>query len=104
MEERRSLASLSALSRSGWADPDAQPSDRPRETAVTVASAALTEAVKAQALGLGFDAVAIGPADPPEHGAALERWIEAGHAGDMGYLARRMGERLDPQRVLPGAA
>ena len=48
--------------------------------------------------------MAIGPAEPPEHGPALERWIEAGHAGGMGYLGRRLGERLDPRRVLPGAA
>ena len=71
---------------------------------MSLASAALTETVKARALALGFDAVAIGPADPPEHGPALERWIEAGHAGGMGYLGRRLGERLDPRRVLPGAA
>ena len=56
-----------------------------------LASAALTETVKARALALGFDAVAIGPAEPPEHGPALERWIEAGHAGGMGYLGRRLG-------------
>ena len=74
------------------------------EKAMSLASAALTETVKARALALGFDAVAIGPAEPPEHGPALERWIEAGHAGGMGYLGRRLGERLDPRRVLPGAA
>ncbi len=65
---------------------------------------ALTESVKDLTRALGFDAVAIGPADPPEHGPALERWIEAGYAGGMGYLARRLPERLDPRRVLPGAA
>jgi epoxyqueuosine reductase len=70
---------------------------------MTLASAALTASVKARALELGFDRVAIGPADPPEHGRELGRWIEAGHAGGMGYLARRLEERLDPRRVLPGA-
>jgi epoxyqueuosine reductase len=59
--------------------------------------------VKARALGLGFDAVAVGPADPPSHGEALRRWVEAGYAGTMAYMARRLGERLDPRRVLPGA-
>lgn len=71
---------------------------------MNLAAASLAESVTALALDLGFDAVAIGPADPPAHGAALERWIEAGHAAGMGYIARRLGERLDPRRVLPGAA
>jgi epoxyqueuosine reductase len=70
---------------------------------VSLAAATLTESVKALALELGFDLVATGPADPPEHGAALRRWVEAGHAATMGYLARRLEERLDPRRVLPGA-
>jgi epoxyqueuosine reductase len=70
---------------------------------VTLAAATLTESVKARALELGFDLVSVGTADPPEHGAALRSWIEAGHAGTMGYLGRRLEERLDPQRVLPGA-
>jgi epoxyqueuosine reductase len=63
----------------------------------------LTESVKERALGLGFDRVAVGPAAPPDHGDAFERWIDAGHAGTMAYLARRRGERLDPRLVLPGA-
>ena len=70
---------------------------------MNLATAALSDSVKALALELGFDAVAIGPADPPEHGAEFERWIDAGHAGSMAYLARRRQERLDPDRVLPGA-
>ncbi|OGK86128.1 MAG: tRNA epoxyqueuosine(34) reductase QueG [Candidatus Rokubacteria bacterium GWA2_73_35] len=63
---------------------------------------ALAEAVRARALGLGFDAVALGPAGPPEHGAAFERWLDAGHAGAMHYLTRGRAERLDPERLLPG--
>jgi epoxyqueuosine reductase len=70
---------------------------------VTLLSATLTGSVKALALELGFDLVAVGPATPPEHGAALRRWLEAGRAGSMGYLERRLEERLDPRRVLPGA-
>ena len=68
-----------------------------------IAHVALTEAVKARALDLGFDLVAIGPARPPEHGESFTRWVESGHAGTMGYLERRGAERLDPGRVLPGA-
>jgi epoxyqueuosine reductase len=68
-----------------------------------ITAAALTESVKARALDLGFDLVAVGPAGPPEHGESFERWVEAGHAGTMAYLGRRLPERLDPGRVLPKA-
>jgi epoxyqueuosine reductase len=68
-----------------------------------ITAAALTEAVKARALDLGFDLVAVGPAGPPEHGESFERWVEEGHAGTMAYLGRRLPERLDPRRVLPEA-
>jgi epoxyqueuosine reductase len=64
---------------------------------------ALTEAARERAQALGFDRVAIGPATPPEHGAAFEHWLAAGYAGTMSYLARGRDARLDPQRLLPGA-
>ncbi|HSE03931.1 MAG TPA: tRNA epoxyqueuosine(34) reductase QueG [Methylomirabilota bacterium] len=70
---------------------------------MTLTAATLTDSVKALALELGFDLVAVGPAAPPEHGRAFQGWIEAGHAGGMAYLGRRLEERLDPARVLPGA-
>lgn len=63
---------------------------------------ALAAAVKARALELGFDRVAVGPAGPPEHGAAFERWLDAGYAGGMAYLERGRADRLDPERLLPG--
>jgi epoxyqueuosine reductase len=69
---------------------------------VTLLTLALTGALKARALELGFDRVAIGPAGPPEHGAAFERWLDAGYAGQMDYLARGRATRLDPERLLPG--
>src|SRR5437867_9835488 len=49
-----------------------------------------------------FARVAIGPAGPPEHGPAFARWLEAGHAATMDYLARGRDDRLDPDRLLPG--
>jgi epoxyqueuosine reductase len=64
---------------------------------------ALTEVVKAKALELGFDRVAIGPADPPERGAAFEAWLDSGYAGTMEYLVRGREKRLDPGKLLPGA-
>jgi len=69
----------------------------------TLAMATLTESVKVLAEELGFDRVAIGPAGPPEHGGAFRRWVDAGYAGGMGYLERRLEDRLDPSRLLPGA-
>jgi epoxyqueuosine reductase len=66
-------------------------------------AATLTEAVRERALALGFDRVAVGPAAPPEHGAAFERWLRAGYAGTMHYLARGREARLDPEILLPGA-
>ena len=69
---------------------------------MTLVGLTLAEAVKARALELGFDRVAIGPAEPPEHGAELEKWLDAGYAGTMGYLDRGRGDRLDPARLLPG--
>jgi epoxyqueuosine reductase len=53
--------------------------------------------------GLGFDRVAVGSADPPDHGPAFERWLDRGHAGTMAYLERGRARRLDPRLVLPGA-
>jgi epoxyqueuosine reductase len=69
---------------------------------VSLVAAALTTSVKELASELGFARVAVGPADPPEHGAALERWIAAGHDASMAYIGRRVAERLDPARVLDG--
>ena len=67
-----------------------------------LARAALTATVKEKARTLGFDRVAVGPADPPHHGRAFETWLDAGYAGEMEYLERGRAERLDPGRLLPG--
>jgi epoxyqueuosine reductase len=63
----------------------------------------LTARIKDEGRRLGFDLVAVGPADPPPHAAAFDDWLEAGHAGGMAYLARGRDKRLDPDRVLAGA-
>jgi epoxyqueuosine reductase len=68
-----------------------------------VTPTALAERVKATGQRLGFDLVAVGPADLPEHGAALDAWLDAGCAGTMTYMERTRAARRDPARVLPGA-
>ena len=68
-----------------------------------LAGASLALAVKDRARELGFDRVAIGPATPPRHGEAFERWLSSGYAGEMDYLARGRAARLDPTVLLEGA-
>ncbi|MBI3827288.1 MAG: tRNA epoxyqueuosine(34) reductase QueG [Candidatus Rokubacteria bacterium] len=64
---------------------------------------ALAGIVRLKAEALGFDRVAFGPAGPPDHAATFERWLDAGRAGTMAYLDETRAERLDPDRLLPGA-
>ena len=66
--------------------------------------AALTaEAVKAQAIGLGFDLCGIcRPESYPELGFLAE-WLQRGYAGDMAYLGRTRRVRSDVRHVLPSA-
>jgi epoxyqueuosine reductase len=62
---------------------------------MTPAPATLEESIKAQAHGLGFDLVGIarlGAADTAPH---FERWIAAGRAGEMTYLAKKADLRRD---------
>jgi epoxyqueuosine reductase len=69
---------------------------------MTLTALALSALVKDEARAQGFDRVAIGAARPPLHGAAFQRWLDAGYAGTMEYLARTRAERLAPDRLLPG--
>ncbi len=63
----------------------------------------LTARVRALGLSLGCDLVGIAPAEPIGRGDLLRRWVDAGWDASMGYIARRLEERLDPRRVLPEA-
>jgi epoxyqueuosine reductase len=67
-----------------------------------VTALALTETVKARALALGFDRVAVGPASAVTHAAAFERWLAAGYGDGMAWIEDSRAERLEPGRLLPG--
>jgi epoxyqueuosine reductase len=61
-------------------------------------------AVKRIALECGFDLAGIARAEPVREAAYYPRWIEAGMAGEMAYLAgRRGGMRQDPRALFPPA-
>ena len=64
----------------------------------------LTQRIKQHALELGFDLVGVAPAQDSPELHFYEKWLAAGYAGDMQYLARTQGTPQRPvQQVLPGA-
>lgn len=63
----------------------------------------LSSAVKGEALRLGFELVGIAPAVPAETFPHLERWLDQGYAGEMGYLGRRREAYRHPDSLLRGA-
>lgn len=63
----------------------------------------MKETIRRLALDSGFDACRFTSAEPPDRGAAFQRWLEAGHHAGMAYLERTAEKRMDPRRVLAGA-
>ncbi len=63
----------------------------------------LSAAVKATALGLGFDACGITEPVAGEAAAALDRWLDGGLHGQMRYMERQAAVRRDPLRAWPEA-
>ncbi|MFH1469836.1 MAG: tRNA epoxyqueuosine(34) reductase QueG [Pseudomonadota bacterium] len=67
--------------------------------------AAIAEALRELATAEGFSAVGFAAVAPLEvEGGRLERWLADGFHADMDWMARSLPERLDPRRLLPGAA
>lgn len=62
------------------------------------------ERLRAHALALGFDAVAIAPVAPLAAQAHYERWLAQGRHGDMAWLAspQHRARRADVALLLPG--
>jgi epoxyqueuosine reductase len=63
----------------------------------------LSAEIKHFARRLGFDLVGITSASPSNYRDYFRRWLDAGRAGEMDYLARRFEERTDPATYFPGA-
>jgi epoxyqueuosine reductase len=65
----------------------------------------LSERIREWAHALDFEAVGIAPVRPSDFADAYQRWVDAGHHGEMEYLAREdaMAKRKDPTQIVPGA-
>jgi epoxyqueuosine reductase len=80
----------------------------PKRAPKQATPAALRDAIRDEALKLGFDAVGFAPAslDPEARALRLERltqFVEDGWQGDMGWLAERTDQRADPLTLWPAA-
>ena len=62
----------------------------------------LEDAIRAQALGLGFDLVGITRLGPAETAAHFDRWLSEGRAGTMEYMSRKAEIRRDSRLPYEG--
>jgi epoxyqueuosine reductase len=69
----------------------------------TATPVTLEAGIKAAAHRLGFHLAGITTADPADTGGHYADWVEAGHAGEMGYMARDLDRRQHPRSVMPEA-
>ncbi|RZK78791.1 MAG: DUF1730 domain-containing protein, partial [Methylobacterium sp.] len=64
----------------------------------------LREAIRAEALALGFAACGFARADvAPESAERLEQWLESGAHGSMEWMEARKNQRGRPQDLWPDA-
>ena len=80
----------------------------PKRPPKNASPAALRDAIRKEALRLGFDAVGFAPADlaPEARRRRLEElgsFVAQGFQGDMGWLGHRTDERVDPATLWPEA-
>ena len=72
--------------------------------AAALTARSLTERLKAEAYGLGFDAAGVARLGEPATRAAFEAWLAAGHQGSMAYLeGDGAALRRDSRLPHPGA-
>ncbi len=60
-------------------------------------------ALRQRARELGFDECRCTTATPPATGGHYRRWLAQKRQGEMAWLERNANQRLDPQKILPGA-
>jgi epoxyqueuosine reductase len=65
--------------------------------------AALTNRLKAQAYGMGFDLAGVTRLGPAESAGEFRDWLGRGYAGDMAYLERGADKRDDTTLPFAGA-
>ncbi|ATE63338.1 tRNA epoxyqueuosine(34) reductase QueG [Rhizorhabdus dicambivorans] len=71
---------------------------------MTTDPSSLREAIRAEALALGFAACGFARADAaPEAAERLDDWLEAGAHGSMDWMEARKGQRARPQALWPEA-
>ena len=67
-------------------------------------TAAIREAIRAEALAMGFDAIGFAEARLADEARAdLAEYLDRGYHGDMGWLAHTAAKRGDPQTLWPEA-
>lgn len=71
--------------------------------AQTTAGTTLSNRLKAQAFGIGFDLAGITHLGPAVTAGAFEDWLSHGYAGEMGYLPRGAETRRDTRLPFPDA-
>jgi epoxyqueuosine reductase len=60
-------------------------------------------AIQQRALELGFDDCRFTSASAPASAEQFQSWLAENKNGEMAWLERNAGKRVDPQKVLPGA-
>jgi epoxyqueuosine reductase len=69
-----------------------------------VTDSGLEPAIKAQALGLGFDLVGITRTGPADTAAHFDQWLADGHVGTMSYMERHADIRRDTRLPFGGGS
>jgi epoxyqueuosine reductase len=75
---------------------------QPTTRTVTPDLHALADQIKTWGRELGFQQVGITDVDLAEDEAHLQRWLDAGHHGEMGFMAKHGTKRTRPDELEPG--